>query len=232
MADALIIDAVRSAIGRRNGTLAGRACRRSCSGCAERPRRPDRHRHRRDRGRPDGLRDPGWGAGLQRRPASPSLVAGWPETVAATTVDRQCGSSMQAAFNAVGCDPGGPPRRRRCRGRRVDVARADGLEPRHRRLVEGSTRRSQSAGRSSSGHLGRGDRQGVEHHPRAARRVLARVDHARGRRDRRRQVRAGDRPGRRSPDGGTVRGRRGSAPRHVRRAACRAQACIHRGRST
>lgn len=29
------------------------------------------------------------------------LVAGWPETVCATTVDRQCGSSMQAAFNAA-----------------------------------------------------------------------------------------------------------------------------------
>ena len=30
-----------------------------------------------------------------------TLVAGWPETVAATTVDRQCGSSLQAAFNAA-----------------------------------------------------------------------------------------------------------------------------------
>ena len=29
------------------------------------------------------------------------LVAGWPETVAASTVDRQCGSSMQAAFNGA-----------------------------------------------------------------------------------------------------------------------------------
>ena len=29
------------------------------------------------------------------------LVAGWPETVCATTVDRQCGSSLQAAFNAA-----------------------------------------------------------------------------------------------------------------------------------
>ena len=29
------------------------------------------------------------------------LVAGWPETVTATTVDRQCGSSMQAALNAA-----------------------------------------------------------------------------------------------------------------------------------
>jgi acetyl-CoA acetyltransferase family protein len=29
------------------------------------------------------------------------LVAGWPESVCATTVDRQCGSSMQAAMNAA-----------------------------------------------------------------------------------------------------------------------------------
>ena len=29
------------------------------------------------------------------------LVAGWPETVCAATTDRQCGSSMQAAFNAT-----------------------------------------------------------------------------------------------------------------------------------
>jgi acetyl-CoA acyltransferase len=29
------------------------------------------------------------------------LVAGWPETVPASTVDRQCGSSLQAAFNGA-----------------------------------------------------------------------------------------------------------------------------------
>jgi len=29
------------------------------------------------------------------------MVAGWPETVAGTTVDRQCGSSMQCNFNAA-----------------------------------------------------------------------------------------------------------------------------------
>ncbi len=29
------------------------------------------------------------------------LVAGWPESVCATTVDRQCGSSLQAAFNCA-----------------------------------------------------------------------------------------------------------------------------------
>ena len=59
-----------------------------------------------------------------------ALVAGWPETVCATSVDRQCGSSMQAAFNARAADPGGPSRRRRRRRRREHVARADGLEPR------------------------------------------------------------------------------------------------------
>ena len=30
-----------------------------------------------------------------------TLVAGWPETVCASTVDRQCGSSLQAAFNGA-----------------------------------------------------------------------------------------------------------------------------------
>ena len=30
-----------------------------------------------------------------------ALVAGWPETVSGTTVDRQCGSSMQTNFNAA-----------------------------------------------------------------------------------------------------------------------------------
>ena len=43
---------------------------------------------------------PGRRAGAERR-ADVVLVAGWPETVCGTTVDRQCGSSMQAAFNAA-----------------------------------------------------------------------------------------------------------------------------------
>src|SRR5206468_3193861 len=30
-----------------------------------------------------------------------ALVAGWPETVCGSTIDRQCGSSMQAGFNAT-----------------------------------------------------------------------------------------------------------------------------------
>src|SRR5204862_2853798 len=38
----------------------------------------------------------GWNIGRMA-----SLVAGWPETVCGTTVDRQCGSSMQCNFNAA-----------------------------------------------------------------------------------------------------------------------------------
>ena len=46
------------------------------------------------------------------------LVAGWPETVPAFTVYRQCGSSLQAAFNAASTIQAG----------HLDVAVAAGLE--------------------------------------------------------------------------------------------------------
>src|SRR4051812_49715609 len=36
------------------------------------------------------------------------LAAGWPVTVAATTVHRQCGSSMQTNFNAAAAVATGP----------------------------------------------------------------------------------------------------------------------------
>src|SRR4051812_50223204 len=37
------------------------------------------------------------------------LVAGWPETVCGTSVDRQCGSSMQGNFNAAAAVAAGQP---------------------------------------------------------------------------------------------------------------------------
>src|SRR4051812_49591885 len=39
------------------------------------------------------------------------LAAGWPVEVSATTVDRQCGSSMQTNFNAAAAVSAGPPPR-------------------------------------------------------------------------------------------------------------------------
>ncbi len=100
MTDALIIDAVRSAIGRRNGTLAAvRAddlAAEVLNGLVGRIGID-----------PGEIEDVQMGCVTHVGEQSfnvgriATLVAGWPETVAATTVDRQCGSSLQAAFNGA-----------------------------------------------------------------------------------------------------------------------------------
>ena len=73
----------------------------------------------------------GLNVGRDRRARSP---AGRRRS-ARTTVDRQCGSSMQAAFNAAAAIWPGQLDVVVAGGRRDDVARADGLEPRRGRLV-------------------------------------------------------------------------------------------------
>ena len=60
-----------------------------------------RRRPGRDRGRADGLRDARSASRAGTSAAMAPLVAGWPDTVCGTTVDRQCGSSMQTNFNAA-----------------------------------------------------------------------------------------------------------------------------------
>jgi len=98
--DALIIDAVRSPIGRRNGALAGtrgdELAAQVLNGLLA--------RHDLDPGEIDDVQtgcvtqigEQGWNIGRMI-----PMVAGWPETVCGTTVDRQCGSSMQTNFNAA-----------------------------------------------------------------------------------------------------------------------------------
>ena len=100
MAEALIIDAVRTPIGRRNGTLATvRADDLAAAALDGLVTRIDVD--------PAEIEDVQMGCVTQVGEQSfnigrmATLVAGWPEQVAATTVDRQCGSSMQAAFNAA-----------------------------------------------------------------------------------------------------------------------------------
>jgi acetyl-CoA acetyltransferase family protein len=98
--DALIIDAVRSPIGKRNGTLS------SIRGdeLAGQVLNALAHRNDVDPGEVEDVQfgcvtqigEQGWNIGRMA-----PLVAGWPETVPGTTVDRQCGSSMQANFNAA-----------------------------------------------------------------------------------------------------------------------------------
>ena len=136
------------------------------------------------------------------------LVAGWPESVCATTVDRQCGSSLQAAFNGAVCRAGRSSRSRRRRGRRAHDARSDGLEPRRGRVGGRQREDRRALADRPAGHLRRGDRRGVGAHSGGARRVLAGVAPARGGGDRRREVRERDRAG---------RGRRGRRRRPLRR---------------
>ncbi len=98
--DALIIDAVRSPIGKRNGALASiRGDELAGQVLNALVRRNDV-----DPGQVEDVQfgcvtqvgEQGWNIGRMV-----PLVAGWPESVCGTTVDRQCGSSMQANFNAA-----------------------------------------------------------------------------------------------------------------------------------
>ena len=100
MRDAVIIDAVRSPIGKRHGTLASiRADELAAQVLVALGKRLDLD--------PGAIEDVEMGCVTQIGEQAlnvgriASLVAGWPETVCASTIDRQCGSSMQAAMNAA-----------------------------------------------------------------------------------------------------------------------------------
>lgn len=98
--DALILDAVRSPIGRKNGTLShirgDDLSAQVLNGLVA--------RHDLD---PKEVEDLQWGCVTQVNEQAwnvgrnVALTAGWPVSVCGTTVDRQCGSSMQTNFNAA-----------------------------------------------------------------------------------------------------------------------------------
>jgi acetyl-CoA acyltransferase len=98
--DALIVDAVRSPIGRRNGTLASlradELAGQVLNALVERNGLDPAEVEDVQMGCVSQVGEQGWNIGRMA-----PLVAGWPETVPGTTVDRQCGSSMQANFNAA-----------------------------------------------------------------------------------------------------------------------------------
>ncbi len=98
--DALIVDAVRSPIGKKNGTLSHiRGDDLSAQVLNGRVGRHDVD--------PGQIEDIQWGCVTQvgeqtwNIGRNVALAAGWPVTVCGTTVDRQCGSSMQTNFNAA-----------------------------------------------------------------------------------------------------------------------------------
>src|SRR6266480_5764380 len=100
MPDALLVDAVRSPIGRRNGTLAAirgdELTGQVLNGLVSRHDLDPAEIEDVELGCVTQIGEQGWNIGRMV-----PLVAGWPETVSGTTVDRQCGSSMQCNFNAA-----------------------------------------------------------------------------------------------------------------------------------
>src|SRR5437879_4288634 len=100
MAEALIVDAVRSPIGKRNGTLASlradELAAQVLNGLVERVELD-----------PAEIEDVQLGCVTQYSEQALNvgriapLLAGWPDTVCGTTVDRQCGSSMQTNFSCA-----------------------------------------------------------------------------------------------------------------------------------
>jgi acetyl-CoA acyltransferase len=98
--DALIIDAVRSPIGKKNGVLSSirgdELAAQVLNGLVRRQALDPAQIEDVQLGCVTQIGEQGWNLGRMV-----PLVAGWPETVGGTTVDRQCGSSMQTNFNAA-----------------------------------------------------------------------------------------------------------------------------------
>ena len=100
MAEAYIVDAVRSPIGKRNGALSGirgdELAGQVLNGLVARHDLDPAEVEDVQLGCVTQIGEQGWNIGRMV-----PLVAGWPETVCGTSVDRQCGSSMQCNFNAA-----------------------------------------------------------------------------------------------------------------------------------
>ena len=98
--DAYIVDAVRSPIGRRNGSLseirAEELAAQVMNGLVDRLDVDPGEIEDVQMGCVTQIGEQALNVGRQA-----VLVGGWPETVCASTIDRQCGSSLQAAFNGA-----------------------------------------------------------------------------------------------------------------------------------
>ena len=98
--DAFVVDAVRSPIGRRNGVLASlradELAAQVLNGLVERVGLDPAEVEDVQMGCVSQVGEQGWNIGRMA-----PLVAGWPESVCGSTIDRQCGSSMQGNMNAA-----------------------------------------------------------------------------------------------------------------------------------
>src|SRR5207237_3361250 len=100
MPDALIVDAVRSPIGKRGGTLSkirgDELAAQVLNALVARNDVDPAAIEDVQMGCVTQIGEQGWNIGRMV-----PLVAGWPESVCGTSVDRQCGASMQANFTAA-----------------------------------------------------------------------------------------------------------------------------------
>ena len=100
MAEAFIVDAVRSPIGRRNGVLSSirgdELAAQVLNALVARVGVDPAEVEDVQMGCVTQVGEQGWNIGRMA-----PLVAGWPESVCGTTIDRQCGSSMQGNLNAA-----------------------------------------------------------------------------------------------------------------------------------
>ncbi len=98
--EAFIVDAVRSPIGKKNGSLASirgdELAAQVLNGLVARHDLDPAEIEDVHLGCVTQIGEQGWNLGRMI-----PLVAGWPESVCGTTVDRQCGSSMQTNFSAA-----------------------------------------------------------------------------------------------------------------------------------
>jgi len=98
--DAYVVDAVRSPIGRKQGTLSvlrgDDLAAQVLNGLVERHDLDPAEIEDVQMGCVTQIGEQGWNVGRMA-----VLAAGWPVTVSAATVDRQCGSSMQTNLNAA-----------------------------------------------------------------------------------------------------------------------------------
>ncbi len=100
MTDAYIVDAVRSPIGKRNGTLAtvrgDELAAQVLNGLVAHNDLDPGEIEDVQLGCVTQIGEQAWNVARMA-----ALVAGWPDTVCGTTVDRQCGSSMQTNFSCA-----------------------------------------------------------------------------------------------------------------------------------
>ena len=209
--NAYIVDAVRSPIGRRNGTLAAMRgddlAAQVLNALVARSDLDPAAIEDVQMGCVTQIGEQGWNVGRMA-----VLAAGWPVSVAATTVDRQCGSSMQTNFNAAAAVASG----------QLDLVVSAGVEMMSRvpmgsnggSISDEVTSRHEIVMQGTSAEL---LAQRVGDLARGAGRVLVRVAPAGGRRNRRGAVRERDRADRasgrafdrRRRDPHPLRGRRG-----------------------